>query len=362
MGSVGAGSVSDIHLSCLVLFLKAYNGPSNAQSQPHCRIVFCCTATSGVVPPSFLSLGSSLLLASLFSVWSLPWHEGTGAATYLDSLAPLCCGERTTLQTLLARVGRPGSGWSPHQLPQPKALPLPGSQVGLEDTVPQWPCVRSGSWYWVVTFSVDVNWPRSQEDMVSSKRPLIAWEEVQSLGPRLQQPLAFHLWLLPTFLSPSVESQKRQMSCSPLVSLGCNPLFCEHTNGHSTALEPFCREGLFFYFVSLAFPWFGFSPFCPCCVTSVPSECRHGIQPPVLSLRTDDAACTSVLSPHSLRVDASVWATSQIAIWHSFCVFCLFGWLVGYTAICDSKAPHSPACERSCCCVETSPLKIPSPG
>ena len=214
MGSVGAGSVSDIHLSCLVLFLKAYNGPSNAQSQPPCRSVFCCTATSRGVPPSFLSLGSSLLLASLFSVWSLPWHEGTGAATYLYSLAPLCCGERRTLQTLLARVGRPGSGWSPPQLPQPKALPLPGSQVGLEDTVPQGSCVRSGSWSWAVTFSVDVNWPRSQEDMVSSKSPLIAWEEVQSLGPRLQQPLAFHLWLLPTCLSFCGEPEKADVLLS----------------------------------------------------------------------------------------------------------------------------------------------------
>ena len=99
-----------------------------------------------------------------------------------------------------------------------------------------------------------------------------------------------------------------------------------------TALEPFCREGLFFYFVSLAFPWLGFSPFCPCFVTTVHSECPHGIQPPVLSLRTDDASCTSVPSPHSLKVDASVWATSQLVIfiWHDFCVFCLFVWFIGW--------------------------------
>ena len=46
----------------------------------------------------------------------------------------------------------------------------------------------------------------------------------------------------------------------------------------------------------------------------------------VLTLRTDDATLAALPSPYSLVVDASIWATSllAVAVRHVFCAFFFF--------------------------------------
>ena len=81
-------------------------------------------------------------------------------------------------------------------------------------------------------------------------------------------------------------SPKRAINVSWLTilwySLGCDSLICDCTRGRvlpSCRNGPlFCRNHPLFFFVSLVIPWFGFSLFCLCCVTLVPSECFHSIK------------------------------------------------------------------------------------
>ena len=89
-----------------------------------------------------------------------------------------------------------------------------------------------------------------------------------------------------------------------LIWYSLNPLFCEHTRGHRVALEPFTGKDYFLFFISLAIPRFrllshiGFLRL---------SSGHSGL---VLTVRTDDAACTSQSSPHLLLVEESVCAAS----------------------------------------------------
>ena len=89
-----------------------------------------------------------------------------------------------------------------------------------------------------------------------------------------------------------------------LIWYSLNPLFCEHTRGHRVALEPFTGKVYFLFFISLAIPRFrllshiGFLRL---------SSGHSGL---VLTVRTDDAACTSQSSPHLLLVEESVCAAS----------------------------------------------------
>ena len=104
--------------------------------------------------------------------------------------------------------------------------------------------------------------------------------------------------------------------CSQLALLwySLNPLFCEHSRGHRVMIEPF-EEKVVCVCVCLANPWFG--------LLSHISFLRlsSGHSGLVLTIRIDDAACTSLPSPHSLVVDRSVWATSllAVAVRHIFC-------------------------------------------
>ena len=73
-------------------------------------------------------------------------------------------------------------------------------------------------------------------------------------------------------------------------------------------------------------------------------------------------------APHSLVVDASIWAASPLAVAVRN-LFCAGFFLppLGYVALWDSKTPHRPACERVSYCLETSPpsrlpLQVRSPS
>ena len=87
-----------------------------------------------------------------------------------------------------------------------------------------------GSWFQAATLLVDVNHPGSQEDVVSN------WETAHSLvedavsGAKLQQPLAFWLWLSHACPSASKNWGAGPM-CSRLALLWylLNPLLCEWT-------------------------------------------------------------------------------------------------------------------------------------
>ena len=126
---------------------------------------------------------------------------------------------------------------------------------------------------------------------------LTVWQEMHSLGLRLQQLLAFCLQLLHTCLTASGEDHKWQQLALLWYSLRHNPLFCESTRGHSALLEPSHKKGPLFLFQ--AFPLF--ERLCHISTLRVSS----GHLTMVLTLMSDDAA-TSAFSPslHLLPADA----------------------------------------------------------
>ena len=154
---------------------------------------------------------------------------------------------------------------------------------------------------------------------------LTVWWEIQSLGLRLQQPFAFWLWVLSAWLSASRE-EGPYMAAS-LLSFGISwILVLWACQGSLWGLRAFHRKVFFFFFlISLTIPRFG--------LLSHISSLRlfswySGL---VLTLRTDDAAHTSLPSPHSFVVDTSIWANSLLAIvvGSIFCgvLFILYYWL-----------------------------------
>ena len=133
--------------------------------------------------------------------------------------------------------------------------------------------------------------------------PLTVWWKIRSLGLRLQQPLAFQLWLSITCLSASGEGGPyMQPACSPLVFAQSFVLWaCQGSPGDDRA---FWGKVFFFFFLSLANPWFGLLYH----ISSLRFSSGHsGL---VLTLRIHDAARTSLPSHNSLVVNMSVWATS----------------------------------------------------
>ena len=111
---------------------------------------------------------------------------------------------------------------------------------------------------------------------------------------------------------------------SPLALLwySLNLSFCERTR-LLVRLESFIGTSFFFFFFfspSLAIPPFGLLSH----VSSLRLSSGHSS--PVLSLRTNDAACTSLSSPCSLMVDMNIWATSPlgVVIRHVLCGYFFF--------------------------------------
>ena len=142
---------------------------------------------------------------------------------------------------------------------------------------------------------------------------LTAWREMQSLGPRLQQPIAFCLSAF----------KERGHKWQPTCSLGHDPLFCEHARGHSAVLQPSRGKGPFFFFSLFLWHSHGLG----CHVTLISSECPQGIHP---NLYPKDWQCSACLrtSPHWLWSKASMWATSwlMIAVHCEFCSDFLFSY------------------------------------
>ena len=93
-----------------------------------------------------------------------------------------------------------------------------------------------------------------------------------------------------------------------------SPLFCECTRGHRevTFMGKFLS---FFFFISLVIPRFGLLSH----ISSLRLFSWHS--GPVVTLRTNDAACTSLPSPCLPVADESIWATSPLAVMvrHVFC-------------------------------------------
>ena len=105
---------------------------------------------------------------------------------------------------------------------------------------------------------------------LAARSLLTVWWKMPSLELRLQQPLAFQLWLSHACLSASGEGgHERQLTCSPWCSP--NPLFYKHSRDHHVALESLVGT---------------FPPFCfcltddptVCVVTLAPSDCPQGIK------------------------------------------------------------------------------------
>ena len=153
--------------------------------------------------------------------------------------------------------------------------------------------------------------------MVSNWNLLTVLGKMPSLGLRLQQPLAFQLWLSHICLSaPGVAGGKGPV-CSPLALLWylLNPVFCEWAR---LQVGVFHRNFLFSFFFSLVIPQFGLLSH----VSSLRLSTGHS--GPILTLSTDDAARTSMPSPRLLVADVSVWADSPLAVEIRCVVYVLF--------------------------------------
>ena len=79
----------------------------------------------------------------------------------------------------------------------------------------------------------------------------------------------------------------------------------------------------------------------------------------IFTLKTNDAARASLPNPHSLLVDASVWAASPLVVAVRLVLCGFLFYFSSYVALWDSKSPHWLACERVSYCLETSPLWLP---
>ena len=77
--------------------------------------------------------------------------------------------------------------------------PFRPPQLGVSDPPqehsPRYAVAPLGSWSQAVTLLADVNCPGSQKNEVSNWDTAYSWWKMRSLGLRLQQPLAFQLWL-----------------------------------------------------------------------------------------------------------------------------------------------------------------------
>ena len=167
-----------------------------------------------------------------------------------------------------------------------------------------------------------------QEDLVSN------WHPAHSLAGDVVSGVEIAAApYLPLFWAPASLHPQRAVNGSQLALLwyllGHNPLFCECARRHTVVSEPSWGKDPLFFFVSLAFPWFGLL----CHVSPLSVSSGHSIS--VLTLRTNDAAHSSAPSPHSLWADMSIWAASPlvIAIWHKFCDDLLL-------LLCCPKVPH----------------------
>ena len=174
------------------------------------------------------------------------------------------------------------------------------------------------SWYQGVTHLAEVKHPGFQKDVFSNWEPATSLvEDAGFWEPRLEEPLAFWLWLLACLSDCSGE----EPVCSPLTLLWylLNSSFYEWARLQVRAFH----GKLLLLFSSLEIPQFGLLSHVSCLRFS------SGHSGPVLTLSTDYKALASLSSPCSLVVNASVWAILpwqlHLGMYFPFCLFvCLF--------------------------------------
>ena len=113
------------------------------------------------------------------------------------------------------------------------------SQVRWKCTVSVVPVSPLGSWSQAVTLLADVNHPGSQEDAVSNWEPANTWWKMQSLGPRLQQPMSSSSGCCkPASLPPGAG---QGLYTASWLSFGICSILCS-VHGPGCGLEPFMGE------------------------------------------------------------------------------------------------------------------------
>ena len=108
--------------------------------------------------------------------------------------------------------------------------------------------------------------------------------------------------------------------CSQLALLWCSSILCSVSRPGCT-LEPFMGKfSSHFFFFSLAIPQFELLSHV------ISLRLSSGHSGPVLTLRTNDAAHTSLSNPCSLVADVNIWAISplEIVVRRLFCGFFFF--------------------------------------
>ena len=171
----------------------------------------------------------------------------------------------------------------------------------------------------------DINYPGSQEDLVSNWKPARSLVEDAISGAEFAPCLpALAITCLPASLPPAGDGPVR--SSLALLWYLLSPLFCEQAR-QCLRLEIFigkfslslsCFFVFFFFFPSLAIPTFGLLSH----VSSLRLPSGHS----GLVLTLSNAPRASLFSPCLLMVDVSIWAISLlgVAIRHVICGFYLF--------------------------------------
>ena len=109
---------------------------------------------------------------------------------------------------------------------------------------------------------------------LATGRLLTVWWRMQSLGPRLQQTLAFRLWLLPAGSGCCLPASSRGtgLCAAGQLSFGISSVLCS-VSRPGCALESFAGKFCFFLFVCF---WRSHS--LGCYLTLGPSDCPQSIQ------------------------------------------------------------------------------------
>ena len=179
-----------------------------------------------------------------------------------------------------------------------------------------------------MTLRVDVNCPRSQEDLVNNWEPAHSLVEDNISGAEIAPCLpAVAVACLPLCLR-----QGKGPVPAGWLSFGIGSILCS-VSGPSCALEFFAGKFSLFFFLSLAIPQFG--------LLSHISSLRLSSGHLGLVLTLSNAASTSLFSPRLLLVVVSIWATSPlgVVVRHIICGFYLF---FSSQLFCPQRFQNSP--------------------
>ena len=139
---------------------------------------------------------------------------------------------------------------------------------------------------------------------------LTVWWKMRCLGPRLQHPLASWLWLPHT--CPSASRERGTYIAAGLLSNDIHSILCSVSVPgvavwYQSLSQKISLSLSLSFSLSLMIPWFGLLSH----ISSLRLSSGHsGL---VLTLRTnDDAAHSSLPSPHSLLADGSICALLRL--------------------------------------------------